>query len=286
MTTTKLCFTGRLRVGKDFVAQAVGAKVFGFADPMYKIAEHVFGTSDKDVPGMREFLQRIGQWGRGDVNAQYPLTPERALFVGWMRGAMRKSLPGLHVDWPRFGANADLWVDSLCARIAEADGVLAVSNVRFENELKRLKDQGFAHYHVMTSPGTYAQRLQAAKMDANSPQLRDMSEQLASRLDQQVIDLVRRQPMGEKLRVVWNDSVPAPSRRLLTVEEFKAMVQGRPSTSDSPPAPLASRRHINPGKMPASTSDVLDRMTGLDMVEVEQRVADADQAVKRMVERG
>src|SRR6185503_8957360 len=39
----KIFFTGRLCAGKDWCASAVGATIFGFADPMYALTEYLFG---------------------------------------------------------------------------------------------------------------------------------------------------------------------------------------------------------------------------------------------------
>jgi len=230
-----LLLSGRLAVGKDYIAAQAGAKVFGFADPLYSVASYLFGvevtaTQNKDLPGMRAFLQYLGQWGRGEVNVLYPYTPARAVFVQMIRSL------GVHsgssafcpsVDWASFGIDKDIWIKACATRI---EGVLehdaavrrvAITNARFENELKYFRDgKNFDHYHVMCSPETWTERLAKKNLKPESKELSDVSEQLAIHLDRDVAAKIKAKPVGPKLKVIWNDRRPCPSARLYTLNEF------------------------------------------------------------------
>jgi len=221
-------FTGRLGIGKDYCAAAAGYNIVGFADPMYALANHFFGTSvsateGKDAPGMRTFLQTVGQWGRGDVNAEYPYTPLRAVFITMIRSlAAAGALPDSKA-WEKFGYQ-DFWVDRLIARTANSAGRLAVTNCRFENEFSRLKNNNWQHWHVIANPNTWTARLAAKKLTPQSAECNNMSEALAKKLDANVVKLLSTERHGPKLRVIWNDpAVKCPSTRLHTLDEFLAL---------------------------------------------------------------
>lgn len=230
--TNKLFFTGRLGVGKDFVAAAAGANILSFAAPLYALASYYFGievtsTKGKDIPGIREFLQAAGQFGRGTVNEKYPLTIGRAL---WIKQVRADGIAGYFeqsgVDWASYGHNPEIWLDACIQHankyLEENPGArVAVTNCRFQNEFARLQAEGFSHYHVMTSAKTWSARLLQAKLTPESPAVKDISEQLAAKLDANVIKQVSTVKSGPKLRVVWSDeAVPKPSERLHTVQSF------------------------------------------------------------------
>lgn len=234
----KLFFTGRTNVGKDYAAAAVGATIFGFADPIYAIASYCFNTTvsatiGKDLPGMREFLQTVGQWGRNVVNAQYPLTAPRALFTHFIRNQMPADYYGNSIDWKNYGRYPNLWLDCCIARAnghleAAPPGTrVAITNCRFDNEFKRLTAEGFQHWHIMCGPATWAKRLLGAKLTPESPALKDISEQLAANLDSNVIKQLSAAKNGAKLRCLWNDDVaPLPSPRLHSLTTFLQSIKG------------------------------------------------------------
>lgn len=233
----KIFFTGRLAVGKDYCATAAGYPIFGFADPIYALANFFFGTSvnaagGKDDPGMREFLQTVGQWGRGEVNDKYPYGPTRAIFGVMLRSlAAANALPA-GVNWEAFGKSPDFWIESLLARTAETTRA-AITNCRFSNEFTRLKAAGFTHFHVICSPSTWAKRLAAKRLTVDAAAVKDISEQLAKQLDAQVVKTLSEQRVGSKLRVIWNDTVPSPSARLYTLDEFLSSVKPPTTTTES-----------------------------------------------------
>lgn len=234
ITGNKFAFTGRLKVGKDYVAAALAAKIFGFADPLYFLQDYFFGTNaasdpkQKDIPGARQFLQTVGQWGWGAVNEKYPLTPARASFVRMIRAIATTGefASDLRVDWANFGRSKSLWVDAALARIEAhllefPEHRVAIVNARFEHEFVPLKSAGFEHYHVMCSNDTWAKRLAKSKLTPQSPAVIDMSEKLAHSLDADVIKKISANKTGPMLRAIWNDEVvPSPSPRIYTLAQF------------------------------------------------------------------
>ncbi|MCI0696405.1 hypothetical protein L0337_30925, partial [candidate division KSB1 bacterium] len=213
--------------GKDFIAAKTRAKIFGFSDPLYAIASHFFGvevtsTQNKDLPGMRAFLQTVGQWGKNIISDEYPVTPARAAFGTMIRSlAGHGFFQGYSVNWEDFGRKDSIWTDALCARAAEFEGHKAASNVRFEVEFNRLSSEGWTHFHVMCSPATWAKRLEAKKLTPQSKEVADYSEQMAIKMDRGITHQIK-QP-GGKIRCIWNDDAAScPSPRLFTVTEFLA----------------------------------------------------------------
>jgi hypothetical protein len=226
----RVFFTGRLGVGKDYVAEQIGAPTFGFADPLYYLATYFFGvevtsTKNKDLPGMRAFLQQIGQWGRADVDEQYPYTPARAAFCLMVRLIHENFDKRLEVDWKQFGLDPLIWVTSMLSRCNEylaenPTSRVATTNVRFSHEYKALSET-WEGWHVMCSPETWAKRLASKKIQPNAPVLSDKSEHMAIHLDEQVRKQISMDRTGRTLRVIWNDpDVAPPSPRLLTLSQF------------------------------------------------------------------
>jgi hypothetical protein len=227
----RVFYTGRLCVGKDHIASATGAKLFGYADPLYYLCKKFFNldvssTEGKDKPGIRATLQAFGQWGRGEVNEQYPLTPARACFVTMIHSLAAASAldESFGVDWASYGLNQNIWLDAGLMRveqyIAGGGGNVAITNVRFEKEYHALRKAGWVHFHVMCSPTAWKDRLAKRGMTTDSPTLRDMSEKLAAGIDRDVVAKISASKQGVRLRAIWNDSVPAPSPRLYTGSQF------------------------------------------------------------------
>lgn len=227
-----LLLSGRLAAGKDYVAEKAEAKIIGFADPMYAIASFLCGvevtsTKNKDLPGMRDFLQKVGQWGKHVVKDTYPYSAERVVLVQMIRAlGMRNTFGFPDVDWSQFGVDPDLWIKAASKRIAvytaENPGKrVAITNARFENEIKFFRAlPEWDHWHVMCSPETWAERLATKKLTPQSKEVNDFSEQIAVALDKDVYKKLKNGIGAGMLRVVWNDHRPAPSRRLFTLQQF------------------------------------------------------------------
>lgn len=230
----KIFLTGRLGTGKDYVARAADCVILGFADPLYGVASRYFGrhinaTQGKEIPGVRPFLQTIGQWGRGEVSELYPLTTLRALFMERVReDGLAGNFGDEPIDWASYGHNPNIWLDALVARAAALPSSrIAVTNCRFANEFERLQKEGFEHWHVMASAKTWTARLEKQGLKPESPAVKDVSEQLAAKLDASVIRQCSTQKNGPKLKCVWSDeSTPAPSSRLSSVADFLRSLQG------------------------------------------------------------
>lgn len=233
--TQRIFFTGRVKSGKDYLAEAAKCKIFGFADPMYALATYFFGvtvnsTQGKDLPGMRSFLQTLGQWGRGINDANYPYTPARAAFIQLIRSLGSMEQPGFcpSVDWKNYGLSSDLWVDSCVKRVSEylaqsPEARVGLTNCRFINEYKALSSSGFQGWHVMASGPTMQKRWLAAGLSPEA--LSNSSEQMAARMDANTIKEISARRNGSKLHVIWSDSTPPPSNRFYTVDEFLGVMK-------------------------------------------------------------
>lgn len=232
-----LFYTGRLKAGKDFVAAATGATIFGFADPLYAMRKFFFGEVDKDKFGAREILQLFGQWGRGVVSAQYPLNASRASFTVLARRlgsagdfGIGSGVNSWLIDWDSFGRNENIWLDGMLRRVkrytqqhGNEEKRIACVNVRFPNEHKALTESGWTHFHVMCSPQTWEERIRAAGLDPKSPAMLDTSEQMAINLDRQALQAAQRNPSA-MLRCIWNDDKqPSPALKAFhSLDSFKA----------------------------------------------------------------
>jgi len=239
-----LLFSGSLGVGKDYIAEKIGAKVFGFADPMYGVASYLTGvavtsTQNKDLPGMRDLLQKIGQWGKNDVNDKYPYTPARAIFCYVVRTlGMRGAFPDKSVDWSQFGTDPDIWLKACDNRTVafkevEATQRVAITNARFKNELEHFRAlPDWDHWHVICSMETWTERLAKKKLTPQSKELQDVSEQLALALNRDVAQKIAARTSNNKLRVIWNDPRPCPSPRLYTTAQFLQEISNADTAPD------------------------------------------------------
>lgn len=234
--TQKIFYTGLIGAGKDYIAEQTGATIYGFADPLYHLAEYFFGISvnnkqGKDIPGVRQFLQAAGQWGRAEVSEQYPLTAARACFISMVRslGELGRFDKTYEIDWSKFGSDAYLWVNGVVKRATEyieanPNRRVATTNVRFQPEFKALSGLGWTHYHVMCSPATRQSRVKVLSD-------KDTSEAMANALNNDVMKRISSQPTGSKLRAIWNDTAPRPSSRLYTVDEYLQIINTAPATA-------------------------------------------------------
>jgi hypothetical protein len=243
--------TGSLSAGKDFVATSMGCSRESMALPIYKMVEHFFGLEDPDrskalPPGMRECWQTFGQWGKGIVSQQYPLTPERAIFENHVRNHLWRDL--LHemgdtfgVRWQDYGRDDALWIDAMVRRLSSYPQGLtktlrAVTNLRFRVETDAFVKQGWPIVHVLVSPATLRARQDAQGVSEEARN--NVSEQLATQLNETCYHVCHRSTPTPDLRdwlndngfgwadaVVWNDEKEqSPTDEFLTVGQMKAMV--------------------------------------------------------------
>jgi hypothetical protein len=203
-------FTGRTGVGKDWLAGQIKAKVLDSSAPLVAAAREIFPQATK-AEHFAGLFPTIYAWGEGTIDKNYPLTPARWLFVQAMQG-----------KWGGFGTPG-FWVRLLVESSAAIEGRVAITNVSTPGAFKALKDAGFTHFHVMTSPAAYMQRNKRPGSD----------DRLANALDQDAIKKVSAQRQGEKLPVVWNATEAPPSARLWTVQEFLQSLDAAPQETFS-----------------------------------------------------
>lgn len=242
-----LLLSGRLAAGKDYIAEKADAIVFAFPEPMYAIASYLCGvevtsTQNKDLPGMRDFLQKIGQWGRGFTDVKDPryfYSPERAVLTQLIRAlGSRGAFKNPEVDWSQFGLDNSLWVKATDKRVTafltENPGKrVAIPNARFEHEIKFFRAlPEWDHWHIMCSLETWTERLAKKKLTPQSKEVSDVSEQIAIALDRDVYNKIKKQPQGNMLRVIWNDHRPVPSKRIYTLPQFLQEVALAEATPD------------------------------------------------------
>jgi hypothetical protein len=206
----RLALSGLLRAGKDYVAEQAGYKIFSFAEPLYALCRHAFGSCDKANPDHRRFLILTGQWGRDEHNDETPDSVERACFTIMARryGGLMTNMA--EIRWSEFGTRKDFWIQAMIQRLTNEgrDQRAAVTNARFANETAALKQCGFAQYLVACSKITRIERNGGPISEEidNSHSERYARELYESLPDEQII---------------WNDHRPMPpDRKFLTVPQF------------------------------------------------------------------
>lgn len=209
----KLGLLGKLRVGKDYVAEHCGYHRLSFAQPLTRICEYFFGRCDKDRLDHRRFLQKIGGWGWG-ADTEDKMT--RAWFNWWARTQLPREIPELnYVNWGEFGKRRDFWVNMLLTRerqIIESDTLVSVTNVRHLHEMDSLGLKGFQFYLVRCSDETREARNNGNPFAFD----KDISERLASRAENDF----------PPHRQIWNDDCDPPNPEMLSLEEFKELAIG------------------------------------------------------------
>lgn len=241
-------FSGRMFAGKDYVAAQAGLPTKGFSDPMYQLTEYFFGTTDKTAPGIRQFLQRLGQWGWGCLNEDCPATPERASLTHAIRTHGKEMTKDYAwVDWSEYGRRQDFWVN-ICLTCLGLVGTrftpdepgslfpcrqpkaVAITNARFMHELKPCRSAGFNHYHIRCTEETRRERMEMRGYKFNENADNDVSEQLAKQFDSDLPDNT----------VVWNDTRPAPTgRSYLTVDRFVGLINPQATPRSRGPVRVA-----------------------------------------------
>lgn len=205
-----LFLAGAFGVGKDYVARTYmpNALVIKVAAPLYGLAEVLTGRRpDKTQPGGRELLQRLGAWGRGDVNVAHPWSAERAAALHYIR---RHVLGDDEFGSPGYWSSA-FRKALFAAAEAEPQCDFVCTDVRFWQEIRVAREFGPVML-VMAMPETLRARREAAGYVAKAGDAAtDPSEALAvgawealengrlpAYLFDRAIDCV-----------VWNDPAPA-----------------------------------------------------------------------------
>ena len=178
-------FTGRLRAGKDWLAEKLGCRILSVAEPMYEAADHFLGTRNKDLPHVRKFLQMIGQWGRGENLPDEANLPKQSEVLDGFKNGDFLSSEFKDVNWEGFGKAKDFWNKIVISRaqlILKKDSNIriAVVNARFPDELDTFAQAGFQHFHVKCSNETRIKRI-GSKYDPKMEE--DATETFAKELD-------------------------------------------------------------------------------------------------------
>ena len=201
-TQSRIFFTGRTGVGKDWLAQRAQAQVLNVTTFLTDIVKGEFpSVPPKDTAS---FLSTVFAWGEGIISKDYPVTPARFLFLRALRTA-----------YPKYG-QPGFWVGLIIEEANRQSGLVAVTGVSSPTAMKALSEAGFKHWHVMTSPQTYATRAKRPGAD----------DKLAANFDQQAIAQNSANRNGPKMSVIWNCTTPPPSARLWTVDEWLQETSG------------------------------------------------------------
>jgi len=216
-------FSGQLCVGKDHVAENAGLLPVSIAEPIYRIAEHYLGTSDKTRPEVRRFLQVTGMWGRGEKEC---VECEGVLLTQMTEDLQKNgaAITGMNMPWEEFSANRDFWLKGTVVRaLSEVSSgkSIAVTNGRFENEIATLRAAGASYYHIMCDEGNRRIRM---RREFNPKIDMEGTEKMAYALTQKVL---QGGPSAiDATGVVWNDQkTPCPFAGALTLEEFIEIVR-------------------------------------------------------------
>ena len=197
-------FSGRLRSGKDWIAEKIGCQILSIAEPMYQAADHFLGTRNKDLPYVRRFLQLVGAWGRGENPPTEEGLPTQEVVTKEFKENYAKIVDSrFHsVKWDEFGHNKNFWIDVTVSRANEETQrnpslKLAIVNARFQEEVDAFKNAGFVHFHVKCSNETRIKRIG----EHYDPKMElDVTEAFSAKMDKDLTGT----------NVLWNDDAPNP----------------------------------------------------------------------------
>lgn len=199
----KIVLTGQTGAGKSVIAKQLGLQEIQIDDVIREIYQRFFPGTQPDA----NFINTLIAWGEGAVDPKIPATPARMMFVDFWR---KNDQTGLALQFGQRG----YWQNLLGLRVQQATAGVAITTCTDQVLLNELKKQGFAHFHVACSQQSLAQRKR--RQGAN--------DQLAVAFTNQLIREVSMRPQGNALPVIWNDTVPAPSPRFLTLETARQVI--------------------------------------------------------------
>jgi hypothetical protein len=229
--------------GKDYSAIKAGYHCVSIAEPLYRLAAHYMGTSDKKIPEVRAFMQALGAWGRGESGPDAVAGKTREEISSEVR-TRGSEITGLaSVDWSKFGTRKEFWLSSAASvakKMADEGKKVSITNARFPEELEELKKQGFLHVHVVCSE---AARLSRAGRPYNPLIDEDTTEKMAIGFNEK---LAASGPASlSPSVVVWSDEGPRPHQAMLTVQSFARLAASfsRPPQLLSPSATVPAHSH-------------------------------------------
>lgn len=248
--TTRIALMGRIRAGKDYVADGTGMVKHRMAEPMYQLASKIFGKPQKGDAGFRRLLQQMGQFGRGIVNDDYPLSPERASFVMMVRSVGRNLWDLGKIEWEKYGLDPAFWSKAVLITPPtynpnpERSMTLnvIVNDLRFQVDRDVFEKAGFQTFLVLCTEETRNERIlkHQEKFDGiprswesyipgcgfvpgmldkikEEHRICDCSEELATRLSNQILysKELKVTPEFPISNVVWNDHRDPPEGSIL-----------------------------------------------------------------------
>lgn len=219
----RVAFTGLLRAGKDYVCDTAlpNHPKYSFAEPMYRLAQKFFGTTDRKFPEIRRFYQEIGQLGHGYSSIEPTRVPPPTAFAATWASLLRQfghsiTQYGTPELWQKFGVDPGFWVNLMLHKM-DQDGhkTAAVTNVRFAHEIEPLEAHGVPVYVVACSEETRRERSEAAGEKWDPAAQNDVSEVFAR-------ECYKSFPVD---RIIWNDHRTPPNGLFLSVEDFIKMAK-------------------------------------------------------------
>lgn len=201
----KLVFTGASGSGKTTIAKQLGLEEIRIDQDIVDLYRRYFPGQEPPA----DFVNTLLVWGEGAIDPKSPVTPARLLFVDFYRTANQQDQSANVI----FG-QPGYWQNALLRRAANATGGVAITTCTTQAILNELKSQGFAHFHIACSNQTLAARKR--RQGAN--------DTLASAFSNQLVREVSMRPQGPALPCIWNDTVPAPSPRFLTLETARQVI--------------------------------------------------------------
>jgi hypothetical protein len=233
----RIALIGRVRSGKDYIADKTTFLKHSLATPAKLIAREFFGNFKKKDPGARNLLTSIGQIGRAYVSNNYPLSIERASFIFLVRQIGKRVQNYGHINWDLYGKSTDFWTYALLNSPPthnfnpgrSPDLPILVNDLRFPNDKIRLEAAGFETWLVLCTEQTRRERmvelgeeydglsLSTFATQKAEHQVVDVSESYATQLSNHFL-YTRSYPKEPDFpidRVIWNDHRNPPSGSIL-----------------------------------------------------------------------
>jgi hypothetical protein len=163
----RIALLGRIRAGKDHVADGTTLTKHRMAQPIYQLVNELLGKVEKGAPGYRRFLQQVGQFGRGIISEQYPVTIERVALVQLIHQIGRKIWGYDKINWDQYGKRPDFWSYVVLNTSPtynsnpdrSLDSPIIVNDLRFPVDKEAFEKAGFESWLVLCTEETRKERM-------------------------------------------------------------------------------------------------------------------------------